>query len=51
MFVQKRLIGNANLMIRMLETQLVKCLLVGIYAREIEVYGVKNLVICYTTLL
>ena len=49
MLIQKQLIGNTNLMVGMLETQLVKCLFIGVYSREIEVDCVKNLVIGNTT--
>ncbi len=50
MLVKKQLISNTNLMIRMLETQLVQRLVIGIYSRKIEVDSIKDLVICNTAL-
>ena len=48
--IQHLLTCYAHLVVRFLETQLVKRLLIRIYTRKIEVNGIKHLVICNTAL-
>ena len=50
MLVKHLLRGDANLMIWLLVPQLVKGLFSGIDSSQIEVYGVKYIVICYTAI-
>ena len=50
MLVKHLLRGDADLMIRLLVTQLVKCLLSGIDSGQIEVNGVEHIVIGNTTI-
>ncbi len=49
MLVQNQLVGDAYLVIRTFETQLVKRLLKGVHSREVEVDSIKNLVIGNTS--
>ena len=50
MFVKHQLVGNAHLMVGVFESQLVEGLLIGVYSWEVEVDGVENLIIGYTSL-